>query len=259
MSTAAPAPLPHESTEGFTRALATVAGVEGWLSDDQAQRLWERARELEPGASMVEIGSFRGRSAIVLALAAPAGSVLHAIDPHAGGDRGPREIADNPVAGASDIAAFRANLESAGVSDRVRHVRLPSTQALAVVTGPIDLLYIDGAHRYAPARMDIKRWGARVKPGGVMLIHDGFSSVGVTLAVLRLLAFGRQFVYEGRSRSLLQYRRSELSDRQRVTNASRQLAQLGWFARNVTIKLAIVTRARWLLRALGERSAEWPY
>ena len=178
-------------------ALATVAGVEGWLSDDQAQRLWERARELEPGASMVEIGSFRGRSAIVLALAAPASSVLHAIDPHAGGDRGPREIADDPVAGASDIAAFRANLESAGVSGRVRHVRLPSTQALAVVTDPIDLLYIDGAHRYAPAREDIKRWGARVKPGGVMLIHDGFSSVGVTVAVVRLLALGRSVRLRG--------------------------------------------------------------
>ena len=54
----------------------------------------------------------------------------------------------------------------------------------------IDLLYVDGAHRYAPARDDIARWGARVRPGGLLLIHDSFSSVGVTLAQARLLFFG---------------------------------------------------------------------
>ena len=42
---------------------------------------------------------------------------------------------------------------------------------------PIDVLYIDGAHRYGPARADIRDWGARVTDGGTMLIHDSFSSI----------------------------------------------------------------------------------
>ena len=41
---------------------------------------------------IVEIGSFRGRSTIVLRRAAAPGVELVAIDPHGGGDRGPQEI-----------------------------------------------------------------------------------------------------------------------------------------------------------------------
>ena len=51
-------------------------------------------------------------------------------------------------AGERDHKAFRANLAAAGVADRVRHVRLPSQDALGSVAGQVDLLYIDGAHRY---------------------------------------------------------------------------------------------------------------
>jgi len=140
-------------------------------------------------------------------------------------------------------------------------VRLPSREALGSVEGGIDLLYVDGAHRVKPATEDIARWGARVKPGGSMLVHDSFSSIGVTLALLRLLAFGGDFVYVGRERSLAEYRRvgTPLSAAERVRNAARQLAQLPWFARNVMIKVALVLRARPLLRLLGHRSADWPY
>jgi len=44
------------------------------------------------------------------------------------------------------------------------------------VEGPIDLLYIDGAHRYGPAKLDIDAGRAR-GAGGTLLIHDSFSSI----------------------------------------------------------------------------------
>ena len=50
-----------------------------------------RAPCARPGR-IVEIGSFRGRSMIVLASAAAPGVELVAIDPHGGSDRGPQEI-----------------------------------------------------------------------------------------------------------------------------------------------------------------------
>ena len=43
----------------------------------------------------------------------------------------------------------------------------------------------------------------------------------------------------------------------RIRNSAAQLAQLGWFARNLAIKLALVARLRPLARLLG--SEEWPY
>jgi hypothetical protein len=155
-----------------------------------------------------------------------------------------------------------ANLRRAGVAGAVRHVREPSQEALDAVSGPIDLLYVDGAHRFGPARDDIARWGARVRPGGRMLVHDSFSSIGVTLALLRLLLFGGAFVYAGRERSLAEYRRvgQTLTFGERVGNAGRQLAELPWFARNVLIKVAIVLRApAGVLRLLGHSSRDWPY
>jgi predicted O-methyltransferase YrrM len=240
-------------------ALTAVEGVEGWMTDAQARRLWDAAARLRPGAQVVEIGSYRGRSAIVLARAAPEGASVVAIDPHAGNDRGPQQIHGTREEGESDNRAFRANLERAGVADRVHHVRLPSGEAHPAVQGQVDLLYVDGAHRYGPARDDIAGWGARVAPGGALLIHDSFSSVGVTLAILRLLLAGRELRYVGRDGSLTEYRREPLRGRTRWANALRQAAQLPWFARNVLIKVLIVLRLRPLARALGHRSGPWPY
>jgi hypothetical protein len=247
----------------FHAALESVAGIEGWLSDGQARRLWDCARAVSPGGRVVEIGSFRGRSAIVLARAVGGTGVeVVAIDPHAGNDRGPQEIHGSVDEGEADNQAFTANLARAGVAGAVRHVRLPSQDALGAVEGPIDVLYVDGAHRFNPATDDIRRWGARVKPGGRMLVHDSFSSIGVTLALIRLLLLGGGFVYAGRERSLAEYRRvgRPLAPAERLRNAVRQLAELPWFARNVLIKVAIVARAPLpVLRALGHDSRDWPY
>jgi predicted O-methyltransferase YrrM len=242
---------------GLAGALAEVRDVPGWLSDDQAARLWACAARLRGAGTIVEIGSYRGRSTIVLARAAEEGVEVVAIDPHAGNDRGPQQLAVDAAAGEADHRAFAAHLEAAGVRERVRHVRRPSQDALDAVAGSVDVLYVDGAHRYGPARDDLARWGARVAAGGTLLVHDAFSSVGVTLALLRLLVFGRRFRYVGRSRSLAEYRREEVAGRDRAANALRQLAQLGWFARNLAIKLALAAGLRPLARRLG--SEEWPY
>ena len=67
----------------------------------------------------MEIGSFRGRSTIVLASAAADGVEVVAIDPHAGNDRGPQEIEGYATEAATDRAVFTTNLARAGVADRV--------------------------------------------------------------------------------------------------------------------------------------------
>ena len=232
----------------FAEAFARARDIDGWLTEGQARRLWERASELAPGATVVEIGSFRGRSAVVIASALPPRAQLVAIDPHAGGDRGPQEIESESTRGEADHEAFVANLERAGVTDRVRHVRLMSSEALDAVDAEVDLLYIDGAHRFGPARDDLVRWGDRVRPGGVMLVHDSFSSIGVTLATLRSVSFGGRWRYAGRTRTLAEFRRAELSGGARAANAARQLAQLPWFAWNVLLKVLItahVVRRPW--------------
>ncbi len=205
----------------------------------------------------MEIGSFQGRSTIVLAMAAAPGVEIVAIDPHAGNDRGPQEIDGYQAAATDDHATFEANLVAAGVSDRVTHIREFSSAALDLVDGGIDVLYVDGAHRYAPARADIRDWGVKLRPGGTLLIHDSFSSIGVTLAILRELLFSSSFRYRSRSRSLAVYEVS--SEGSRPLNAAKQLAQLPWFAKNVILKALLTLGLAKLLRRLGRPVPDWPY
>ena len=67
----------------FDEVERVVADVEGWMTSGQARRLWDCARSVPAGGTVVEIGSFRGRSMVVLASAAAPGVELVAIDPHA--------------------------------------------------------------------------------------------------------------------------------------------------------------------------------
>lgn len=250
-------PGPHDTTLAAVRR--AVADVEGWLTDDQIARLYAAAHAVPAGGRIVEIGSFRGRSTIVLASAAPSGTEVVAIDPHAGNDRGPQEIEGFEAEAATDNEVFEANLAAAGVRDRVTHHRRFSDDAHGEVGDPIDVLFIDGAHRFAPARADIRDWGARVAPGGRMLIHDSFSSVGVTLAILAELVVSGRWRYDGRSGSLAEYRRTRLAPVDRARNAAAQLLQLGWFVRNVAIKTLIVAGLGRFSRLLGHRQETWPY
>jgi SAM-dependent methyltransferase len=228
-------------------ALGTLlpGDVEGWLTEAQAARLDRCARAVPDGGRIVEIGSFRGRSTIVLARAAPPGAEVVAIDPHLGSDRGPQEIAADPELGEQETRLFRANLERHGVLERVRHVRMLSSAA--PLEPGIDVLYVDGAHRFGPARDDLVRWGACVRDGGTMLVHDSFSSIGVTLALLVAVAPSRRWRYAGRDGSLAQFAADGGGG---PVSALRQLAQLPWFARNVALKV---------LTVLGIRRGPWPY
>jgi Methyltransferase domain len=244
---------------GCTNLLGRLEGVEGWLTDEQALRLAERAGALRPPARIVEIGSYRGRSTITLASSAPDGVTVVAVDPHAGGDRGPRQVHGTEAEGEADHRAFFENLARAGVAERVDYVRLSSEEALAKLSARANLVYVDGAHDYRAARQDLTGWGGRVEPGGTLLVHDAWSSVGVTLALLRTLVLGSRFRYAGRTGSLAEYERDAVRGRARAANVVRQLAELPWFARNLVVKAAIVAGFRPLARLLGHRTEPWPY
>jgi predicted O-methyltransferase YrrM len=243
----------------FDDALRAIEEIEGWLTVDQARILYDRAAGLAPGSRIVEIGSHHGRSSIVMALGAREEVEIVAIDPFARPERPPGVQLNDAQVGERDLDLFHANLARAGVRHRIRHVRKYSAQALGAVSGSVDLLYVDGAHEFAPARSDIRDWGARVRPGGTMLVHDSFSSIGVTLAQVVTLFGGNRFRYVGRSRSLAEYRRQPISGLERGWNAGRQAAQLPWFVKNVIVKMAVVAKLRPLARLLGHEDEGFPH
>lgn len=244
----------------FEHAWSAVADVHGWLTEGQARLLHAASAATSAGDTIVEIGSFRGRSAVVLALAAPDDVEVVAIEPHAGNDRGPQEFEGFEAEASIDLEVFRANLDAAGVTNRVRHVRMFSDQAHGEVAGDVAVLYVDGAHRYGPARADIRDWGARVASGGTLMIHDSFSSIGVTLAIARELMASSRWRYVGRSRSLAVYC-ADLADSgtPRAANFTRQALQLPWFVKNVLVKVALTLKLGALAQKVTGRPVEWPY
>ncbi len=235
--------------------------VDGWMSREQGALLDRAARQVPENGVIVEIGSFHGRSTIVLGAAALASASIIAVDPHAGSDRGPQEIAAQPELGVEDFERFTANIEAAGLTERITHLRMFSDQALAAIPDQIDLLYVDGAHRFGPARADIANYGARIAPGGTMLVHDSFSSIGVTLALLSTTTISNEWSYLGRAGSLAEYRRRGNAGGA-FRNATKQLAELPWFFRNVAIKAAITVGRPSIARRLGhdpELDGPWPF
>lgn len=147
--------------------LAPALALEGWLTPAEAACLYEAARTASQG--IVEIGSYRGRSTVVLALGARAGqgAPLWAVDPHEHFDAGGAWRF-----GPQDRAALLANLARTGVAADVRLVMLDSLTVAAGWRKPLDVLFIDGDHSLKGVTADWLLWSRWLAPGGLALLHD---------------------------------------------------------------------------------------
>jgi hypothetical protein len=230
----------------FDEVWAYAERIPGWLKRGQARMLWDAVGRLRPGARIVEIGSHQGRSTVVLAAAARAlGARVTAVDPFVEG---------RWFAGRQIRARFEANLAAAGLHPVVDLMVGYSTKLRRTWTEPIDLLYIDGKHDYWTFTDDL-RWSDRLPPGGEILVHDCYSSVGVTLGVLVKVFWSRRYVYLDRSDSLARFvvRPPGPADRIRV------LRQLPWFLRNLVIKIGLRLWPGRAITILGHPGPYDPY
>jgi MMP 1-O-methyltransferase len=164
----------RHAPEKFERYSQAWAGIPGWLSLTQADRLFHLARTVDAEGDVVEIGSAFGRSAVPLALGTRIygrGRVF-AVDPHTGGIGLHKRFGDL-ARGFSSLGQFMQTIVRFGVEDWVVPIALPSEKTATVWDGrPIRLLFIDGWHSYGACRRDVLDWGQWVAPGGVMIVHD---------------------------------------------------------------------------------------
>jgi hypothetical protein len=230
----------------FPEIWALADGIPGWLTEAQAALLHEQAQALPAGATAVEIGSHRGRSTVVLAAALrERNGHLVAIDPFVEG---------RLFGGSRTREDFERHVAMAGVEETVELVCDYSTRARPSWTRPFDLLYIDGKHDYWTLSDDLE-WRVHLPEGAPVLVHDCYSSIGVTLGILRHVLPSRNLRYERRAGSLALFRVGEptAADRLRI------LAELPWWVRNVGIKVLLRLRLRPVARLLGHDSPYDPY
>ena len=228
------------TARAFADAWKHARTIDGWLTEDQAKVLHTEAAAA--GGTVVEIGSHLGRSTVVLA---SSGAHVVAIDP----------FPDDWRYGRSDTADhFRANLARAGVSDSVTLIQTSSENAFAGWTGGVTLLYVDGKHDVVSCLRDL-RWARWLPRGARFLVHDAFSSVGVTLAMLVVALTARHSRYVGRTGSLALFENAAPGPADRL----RLLAQLPWFVRNLTIKVLLRSHLTVVARLLGHDDTADPY
>lgn len=146
--------------------------VPGFLLKDEARFLGMMAACAPRSGVIVEIGSFKGKSTVMLAKIAERyglGPVV-AIDPHNFHNAELEEHRSTPEATSYD--EFLRSIESAGVAPYVEVHRAFSTEVAKSWNRPIRLLWIDGDHSYAGAKADFDGFTPYVVPGGFVALHD---------------------------------------------------------------------------------------
>jgi predicted O-methyltransferase YrrM len=150
-------------------AIGALKATSGVFSDE-GERLAELASIVPDRGVIVEIGSCQGRSAAYMAAALrPKSKVLiYCVDLWMlGVDRTPER--HHSVGG---YLRFKGNLFSLGLFKHIVPIMCESTKLAKVWTLPIDLLFIDGGHKYEEVKADYESWAKFVKPGGVIAFHD---------------------------------------------------------------------------------------
>ena len=167
-----------------------LATLEGLISLEVGQALFDLASQVPADQAIVEIGSYKGKSTCFLARGAMSGRGTHVWAIDAWGLPG-----NTPGRFRFDKAfpAFMAQLATAGVAEHVTAVLAFSVDAAAKWGGPaIGLLYIDGSHYYEDVLADFTAWEPHLAPQAI-IAWDDYASVrnpGVNRAVNELLAAG---------------------------------------------------------------------
>jgi len=130
-------------------------GMNGWIADDEGQVIRQEIEKLEPGQVYLEIGVAFGKSLSTACYYAKEGVEIYGID-------------------RLNWSQRDENMAKLGVSGRAKFIEGDSQQeAISWSKNKlIDLLFIDGDHRYYGVVFDMLSWIPLVKPNGRIMVHD---------------------------------------------------------------------------------------
>jgi predicted O-methyltransferase YrrM len=154
--------------------------IGGWLTDKEANALFEltRGRAPQRDAVVVELGSWLGKSSILLAagMRHKQNPRLFCVDPF-GADEDPacQEQWYAPLTSKMRLSleeTFRRNIRRCGFADMVHAKKGYSFEVVRAWVEPIDILFIDASHGYEAVHRDVLAWSPFLKIGGTVALHD---------------------------------------------------------------------------------------
>ena len=145
------------SVEGVRSLTETINGK---LLPQEGEFLWGLARKCIGRGVIVEIGSWQGRSTTWLAAGSKEGAKVrvYAIDPH--------------IRAPENAQILKENIKRAGVDDLVEPLVMTSAKAAESFDKPIELLFVDGDHKYEAVKSDFELWYPKLIDGGTIAFHD---------------------------------------------------------------------------------------
>jgi predicted O-methyltransferase YrrM len=134
------------------------------------------------GLPLLEIGSYCGRSTLLLADAARAAGVTAlTVDHHRGSEEQQpgweyhdASLVDAETGRMDTLPVFRRTLYAAGLEEHVVALVGRSPQIAALWRGPLGLVFVDGGHTDEHATGDYEGWAPHLAVGGLLVIHDVF-------------------------------------------------------------------------------------
>jgi predicted O-methyltransferase YrrM len=152
------------------QAWQRARSVPGFLGEGEARFLGVVAACAPAQGAIVEIGSFKGKSTVMLATIAAhygLGPVV-SIDPHTS-----PSITDAKLEGqSSTLVDFKATLRSAGIEKQVEIHCAFSRDVAKSWERRIRVLWIDGDHTYAGTKEDFDLFFPHLAEGAIVVLHD---------------------------------------------------------------------------------------
>lgn len=152
--------------------------IPSWTRNDEARELLRVSYSLSVGAVVVEIGSFLGAGAILLAgpRSIRGSGIVYCVDPFDGtGDsfsvpHYQRILEDIGIGSLREH--FEKNIYDAGLEAWVRIQQGRAKEVARTWTKPIDLLYLDGDQSRIGVRETYDSWVEFLKVGGIIAVHN---------------------------------------------------------------------------------------
>lgn len=163
--------------------LAAFEAAKGFMPVREGLALYEAATAAGAlGLPLLEVGTYCGRSTILLADAArEAGVAAITVDHHRGSEEQQPgweyhdpTVVDPEVGLMDTLPTFRRTLHKAGLEDHVIAIVGRSPQVAATWGGKLGFVFIDGGHTDEHATGDYEGWAPHVAVGGTLVIHDVF-------------------------------------------------------------------------------------
>jgi predicted O-methyltransferase YrrM len=168
-------PLPEDLLAVFRR-------TKGFMPEDEGLFLHAYAVRAGVEGPLLEVGTYCGKSAILLGAAARVtDSAAFTVDHHrgseenqAGWEHHDTDLVDARTGRMDTLPVVRRTIEEAGLEEHVIAVVGHSRTVARHWRTPLALLFIDGGHGEEPAHADYEGWVPWVRRDGLLLIHDVF-------------------------------------------------------------------------------------